>query len=126
MQYAVIKSGGKQYKVTIGDTLTLDKINFVDKKVHVFDEVLLLVTDGKITLGKPSIKGATVSAKLLEQKKGEKIRVSKYKAKVRYRKVMGFRPQLSVFQIEKIDSGTREITKKTKESTKTAPKSSKK
>ncbi|MBI2025820.1 MAG: 50S ribosomal protein L21, partial [Candidatus Levybacteria bacterium] len=104
MQYAVIKSGGKQYKVTIGDTLTLDKINFVDKKVHVFDEVLLLVTDGKITLGKPSIKGATVSAKLLEQKKGEKIRVSKYKAKVRYRKVMGFRPQLSVFKNEKIDS----------------------
>ena len=51
MQYVVIKSGGKQYKVSVGDRVTLDKINLADKKSYVFDEVLLLVTDGKITLG---------------------------------------------------------------------------
>lgn len=126
MQYAVIKSGGKQYRVSAGDTITLDKLNFADKKTYVFDEVLLLVSDGKITLGKPNIKGVTVAASLVAQKKGDKIRVAKYKAKVRYRKVMGFRPQLSVVKIEKIDGGGRKITEKPKDSIKTAPKHPKK
>lgn len=121
MQYAVIKSGGKQYRVSVGDRITLDKLEPADKKDFVFDEVLLLVADGKITLGKPSIKGATVTASVVEHKKGDKIRVAKYKAKVRYRKVMGFRPRQSVVQIEKIDLGGGKITGKPKGSTKSTP-----
>ena len=121
MQYAVIRSGGKQYKVSAGDKITLDKLNNSSKKNFVFDEVLLLVNDGKITLGKPNIKGVTVLASLVAQKKGEKIRVAKFKAKSRYRKVMGFRPQHSVVQIEKIDSGVKKVAEKPNKLIKTAP-----
>lgn len=125
MQYAVIKSGGKQYKVNVGDTLELDKLT-VEKDKIIFDEVLLLVADGKVTVGKPSIKGALVEATLLEQKKGEKIRVARFKAKSRYRKVTGFRAHLSVVKIDKINYGSKSVSKKTDKTTKTAPKTAKK
>lgn len=112
MNYAVIRSGGKQYKVTDGDVLELDKLNLEDRKTIVFDDVLLLVQDGKTTIGKPSVTGARVEAKLIEQKKGDKIRVSKFKAKSRYRKTIGFRAQLTVVQIEKIVNSAPKPTKK--------------
>ncbi len=126
MQYAVIKSGGKQYKVSAGDTLTVDKIDLGDKKNFTFEEVLLFVNDGKVTLGKPSIKDAVVTAALVDQVKGDKIRVAKFKAKSRYRKVMGFRPQLTILKIEKIEVGGTKVTEKVDKTTKTAPTESKK
>lgn len=106
MEYAVIRTGGKQYKVQSGDVLKVDKLAG-DKKSLVFEEVLLAVDGDKVKLGKPTIKGAKVSAKLLEQVQGDKIRVMKFKAKSRYRKTTGFRAQLSVVQIEKIDFGAK-------------------
>lgn len=121
MQYAVIKSGGKQYKVSAGDTLTVDKIDLDGKKNFTFEEVLLFVQDGKVTLGKPSIKGAVVTAALVDQVKGDKIRVAKFKAKSRYRKVMGFRPLHTILKIEKIEVGSSKITEKVEKATKTAP-----
>ena len=121
MQYAVIKSGGKQYKVNAGDTLTVDKFDTGDKKEVILNEVLLFVDEGKITIGKPNIKDAKVSATLVEQKKGDKIRIAKFKAKARYRKVMGFRPHLTVLKIEKIEVGSVKITQKVDKATKTAP-----
>jgi len=123
MQYAVIRSGGKQYKVNVGDIVELDKLN-ADKKV-VFNDVLLLVADGKMTLGKPTVKGALVEATIVEQKKGDKIRVAKFKAKSRYRKVIGFRAKLSVVKIDKINFGSKSIPGIGK-TIKTAPKTSKK
>ena len=121
MQYAVIKSGGKQYKVSAGDTLTVDKIDLDGKKNFTFEEVLLFVNEGKVTLGKPSIKGAVVTAALVDQVKGDKIRVAKFKAKSRYRKVMGFRPQHTILKIEKIEVGGTKVTEKVDKTTKTAP-----
>lgn len=112
MNYAVIRSGGKQYKVSTGDVVELDKLNLEENKNVVFDDVLLLVQEGKTTIGKPTIKGAKVEAKLIEQKKGDKIRVSKFKAKSRYRKTIGFRAQLTVVQIEKIVNSAPKSTKK--------------
>ena len=129
MNYAVIRSGGKQYKVSLGDTLEIDKIAADEKKPVVFDDVLLVVAENKMTLGKPNVKGARVEAKLVEQKKGEKIHVIKFKAKSRYRKRTGFRAHLSVVQIEKIESGLKRVAEKVEKTTKTvktAPKSSKK
>ena len=120
MQYAVIKSGGKQYKVNVGDTLELDKLTTEKDKV-IFSEVLLLVTNGKVTVGKPSIKGALVEATLLEQKKGEKIRVARFKAKSRHRRVTGFRAHLSVVKIDKINFGSKNVSKEIDKATKTAP-----
>ncbi len=120
MQYAVIKSGGKQYKVSAGDTLTVDKIDLAGKRNFTFEDVLLFVNDGKVTIGKPSIKGAVVTAALVDQVKGDKIRVAKFKAKSRYRKVMGFRPQHTILKIEKIEVGSTKITEKAERTTKTA------
>ena len=124
MQYAVIRSGGKQYKINVGDILTLDNLNTENKKI-VFDDVLLVVNDGKINLGNPNVSGARVEASLIENKKGDKIRVSKYKAKVRFRKTIGFRARLSVVKIEKIATGVEKAEKKTVKATKTASKQTK-
>jgi large subunit ribosomal protein L21 len=125
MQYAIIKSGGKQYKVNVGDTLTVDRISGDNKKI-VFEDVLLLVNEGKVTLGKPSVKGAVVEGSLVENKRGEKIRVARFKAKSRYRKVTGFRSELSVIKIDKIAFGSDKKSEDTDKTAKTAPKSSEK
>src|SRR4030042_2174431 len=101
MKYAVIKSGGKQYRVSEGDIIEVDKLGENNKKIS-FDNVLLSVADGLVKIGKPNVAGEKVEASLVENLKGDKIRVSKFKAKVRYRKVIGFRPSLSRVKIEKV------------------------
>lgn len=102
MDYAVIKTGGKQYKVSEGETIEVDKLAASQDGVVNFDQVLLVVRENKVEIGTPTMAGVTVKAKVLEQKKGEKIRVAKFKSKVRYRRVMGFRPLLTKVKIEKI------------------------
>jgi large subunit ribosomal protein L21 len=103
MNYAVIKTGGKQYKVAEGDIIEIDRIAGKDGKIS-FEEVLLLVNDKKVTVGKPFILGEKVEGKILEDLRGVKVRVSKFKSKVRYRRTAGFRAALTKVQIEKIGS----------------------
>lgn len=103
MDYVVFKSSGKQYKGRVGDTITIDRISGDISEPLIINDVLLWVSDGKPVIGKPTIPGARIKTKILEHKKGDKIRVAKYKAKVRYRKVIGFRPYLTTLQIEKIE-----------------------
>jgi large subunit ribosomal protein L21 len=120
MKYAVIKTGGKQYKVSEGDVIEVDKLDVKEGPLN-FEEVLLVVSDGNVQVGKPMLSGTKVSATLLEQKKGEKIRVAKFKSKVRYRRVTGFRALLSKVRIEKIESGkVKEPAKKAEEKPKAA------
>ena len=102
MNYAVIKTGGKQYRVSEGDILEVDRLKEEKNGKVVFDDVLLLVRDGIVAIGKPTISGEKVEAKVLDNIRGEKIRVSKFKSKVRYRKVTGFRASLSRIQIDEI------------------------
>src|SRR3989344_8024753 len=102
MQYAIVRSGGKQYKVFKGDIIDVDKLNVEVGKETKLDDILLLVSDDKVNVGTPSVKDVSVKAKVLNQIKGEKVRVAKFKAKVRYRRVTGFRPQLTRLQIEEI------------------------
>ena len=102
MNYAVIKTGGKQYKVSVGDIIEIDKISVKDDGKVIFEDVLLLATDSGVKIGQPTIAGEKVEGKLLEHLKGDKIRVSKFKSKVRYRRVTGFRASLTKVQIEKI------------------------
>lgn len=99
--YAVIKTGGKQYRVSEGDTIEIQKLQTKEGKVS-FDDVLLLVSDKGVKIGSPTLK-AKVAGKVLENKKGDKIRVAKFKSKVRFRRVTGFRPQITVVKIEKIE-----------------------
>ncbi len=99
---AVIKTGGKQYLVKENQDLVVDHLKV--KQNDVIDlEVLATFDDEKksVTLGKPALK-EKAQAKIMEQFKGDKIRVARFKAKVRYRKVKGFRPSLSRIQIVKI------------------------
>ena len=102
MNYAVIKSGGKQYKVSEGDTIEVDNLDIKDGEKVVFDRVLLKVNENGVKVGTPTVKGEKVEGKLIKAVKGDKVRVSKFKAKVRYRKVNGFRASLSQVLIEKI------------------------
>lgn len=102
MKYAVIKIGGKQYRVSEGDELLVDKIEVGEGKIINFDEVLLLVDGEKVKIGDPRVRGAKVKAKILAQLKGEKIRVAKFRAKSRYRRVKGHRQLLTKIQIKKI------------------------
>jgi large subunit ribosomal protein L21 len=100
--YAVIKTGGKQYKVSEGEILEIDKLQKNPGEKIEFGEVLLVVKNGEVKIGQPTVPGTKVTAKILEQIKGEKIRIARFKAKVRYRRVKGFRPQLTRVKIEKI------------------------
>ena len=114
MDYAIIKTNGKQYKVSAGDSLTLDRLELNDKKTIVFDQVLLTVNGESVSIGKPTVNGAKVEASFVEDKKGEKIHIRRFKAKSRYRRTTGFRAQQTVVKIDKIDFGSQKADKSTK------------
>lgn len=94
MTYAIIQLQGKQYRVSEGDTFDVDRLVGEDKKMTISD-VLLVNKEGKVSLGQPLVKGASVTLDLIEERKGEKIRVFKYKSKSRYRKTRGHRQALT-------------------------------
>jgi len=102
MKYAVIKTGGKQYRVFEGQVLDVEKIVDLKTSNFSFDQVLLMVEDEKVSLGKPFLTGAKVEAKVVEQFKDKKIRLAKFRAKSRYRKVQGHRQQKTKVEILKI------------------------
>ncbi len=102
MKYAVIKTGGKQYRVCQGDEIEIEKISTPEGKTVTFDEVFLLVDEKKIKIGRPQVAKAKVKAKVLSHFKGKKIRVATYKAKSRYRRVKGHRQQLTRVKISSI------------------------
>jgi large subunit ribosomal protein L21 len=101
--YAIIKTGGKQYRVQEGDNIFVEKLaNDVDSEV-VFDQVLAVGNDGDIKIGSPLVEGAKVTGKVLEQGKEKKILVFKYKAKSNYRRRQGHRQPYTKISIEKIE-----------------------
>ena len=102
MTFAVIKTGGKQYKVQEGDVLSVEKLDHEGDSV-VFDQVLL-VANGQVQVGRPLIQGAKVEAKVLEDGKGKKKMVFRYKSKTRQRKKKGHRQPYTKVQITKISA----------------------
>lgn len=104
MKYAVIRSGGKQYKVSEGDIIAIEKLTSDGKEVT-FNEVLLYTANNQVEIGVPTLSNVAVTGKILQEKKREKIRVAKFKAKARYRRVTGHRQLISVVQIETIGNG---------------------
>lgn len=90
---AVIETGGKQYLVKSGDTITVEKLLVEAGKTFVFDKVLLTAEDDGtgVKFGSPYMSGVTVSGTCLSQGRSDKLRVVKYKRKVRYRRVIGHR-----------------------------------
>jgi len=104
MKYAIIKTGGKQYKVSEGDLLDIEKIEGKEKQKISFDEVLLICQDKKILIGSPLVKKAKVEAEIISQFKDKKIRVAKFRAKSRYRKVIGHRQLKTKVKVLKISA----------------------
>jgi len=102
MKYAVIQTGGKQYKVAEGDIITVERLPLAEKDDFVCTDVLLYTSDDDVRIGMPLVEKVTVRGTVLAHLKGEKIRVGKYKAKARYRKVTGHRQSLSQVQINAI------------------------
>ena len=102
MKYAVIAISGSQLKVEEKQKLTVDNLNLKEGEKSVSDQILLTAEDDKIKVGTPIVKGAKVEFEVLKNYQGEKLKVFKYKSKSRYRKTMGFRPQLTEIQITKI------------------------
>ena len=101
--YAIIKTGGKQYRVQEGANIFVEKLDAdVDSNV-VFDQVLAVVNDGDVKVGAPVVEGAKVTAKVLAQGKEKKILVFKYKAKSNYRRRQGHRQPFTKVSIEKIE-----------------------
>lgn len=100
--YAVIETGGKQYRVQEGDVVFVEKLDVAEGEVVNFDKVLIHSTEGNVSVGKPYVEGAKVEATVLEQGKAKKIIVFKYKAKKNERKKKGHRQPFTKVKIEKI------------------------
>ena len=108
--YAVIKTGGKQYRVQPGDTIVVEKLDGDAGQELKFDSVLMLGGDKGVTLGAPLIDGAFVGATLIETRKGEKIKIFKRTRRQGYRRTNGHRQMESVLRITGID-GAGEVAK---------------
>ncbi len=99
--FAIIVTGGKQYKVQEGDVLFVEKLNAEENAEVKFEEVLAVSGDNFVT-GKPTVEGAYVTAKVVKNGKGKKIHILKYKAKKNEKKKIGHRQPYTKVQIEKI------------------------
>ncbi len=100
--YAVIMSGGKQYRVSEGDLIRVEKLEAELGAPVEFSDVLLVKTDDETYIGQPLVEGASVTGTLESQGKDDKILVFKYKKKKQYRRTRGHRQQHSEVRIEKI------------------------
>jgi large subunit ribosomal protein L21 len=100
--YAIIETGGKQYKVTEGQTIEVERLQVEEGGSVQLDKVLFYSDGENITVGKPLVEGARVMATVKENGKAKKIIVFKYKAKVRYRRKNGHRQQFTSLSIDKI------------------------
>jgi large subunit ribosomal protein L21 len=100
--YAIIETGGKQYRVTEGQTIAVERLEVEEGATVELDRVLLIGEGDTITVGKPVIEGARVLCVARENGRGEKIIIFKYKAKVRYRRKNGHRQNFTSLDIEKI------------------------
>lgn len=100
--YAIIKTGGKQYRVNEGDVISVEKLDVASGEKVVFDEILVLSKDGELQIGAPVVTGAKVEGTVVQQGKEKKVVVFKYKPKKDYRKKQGHRQPFTRVKIEKI------------------------
>ena len=100
--FAVIETGGKQYKVNEGDVIFVEKLNVADGEKVTFDKVLAVSKGDELTFGTPYVEGATVTANVVKNGKSKKIDVIKYKAKKNEKKKIGHRQPYTKIEIESI------------------------
>ena len=105
MDYAIIKTGGKQYRVKQGDVLDVEKLSLEIGSTAEFDQVLAVSENGQVNFGSPTLSGAKVTAEVQSHYKDRKIIVFKYKPKTRYRRKLGHRQNYTRLLIQGIQSG---------------------
>ena len=105
MSYAVIRTGGKQYRVSPGELLRIESLSGEVGNDVAFSEVLLTAVDGEIQVGTPLVTGATVTARVVQHGKEKKILVFKKKRRKNYRRRQGHRQHFTAVQIKTIDIG---------------------
>jgi len=103
--YAVIKAGGHQYKASVGDELIVERLPYEVGAQVELGEVYLLADEDEIAVGRPTIEGAAVRATVLEELRGPKIHIFKYRPKQRYRRRMGHRQTYMRLRIDEIVKG---------------------
>ena len=102
--YAVIRTGGKQYRVAAGDTVEVERLDGAVGDTIKIEEILLISADGSVRVGQPVVEGASVTARITGQYKGNKILVFKYRPKKRIRVRKGHRQFITRLQIASIDA----------------------
>lgn len=100
--YAVIETGGKQYRVETGQTLIIEKLDGASGDAVEFDKVLLLSTDDAVAVGRPVVEGARVKGEIVEQLRGPKLTVYKFKRRKDYRRRTGHRQNLTAVKISEL------------------------
>ena len=100
--YALLKTGGKQFKVKKSDVVVLEKLPGNEGDTITFDEVLMIDNQGDVKLGDPTLKGAQVTGEIISQKKDKKIIVFKKKRRQNYRRKKGHRQQITIVKITDI------------------------
>ncbi|MGN0779287.1 MAG: 50S ribosomal protein L21 [Aristaeellaceae bacterium] len=101
--YAIISAGNKQYRVSQGETIYIDKVNLEDGAAISFD-ALLVENNGEVKVGSPVVEGAKVEGKVVAQVKGEKIKIYKYKSKKNYHRRAGHRQPYTKVEITAINA----------------------
>jgi large subunit ribosomal protein L21 len=100
--YAVIRTGGKQYRVSPGDTIDVEKLPYEVGESLEFDEILLVANGSESEIGRPTVKGAKVKATVTRQARGRKVIIYKYRASKRYRRKKGHRQHYTRLRIDEI------------------------
>jgi large subunit ribosomal protein L21 len=115
MAYAIIKTGGRQYRVAEGDTIDVDLLDVEPGKTATFGEVLMFADGKNLTHGTPLISGAKVTADVLEQRKDKKVIAFKYKRRKGYHRTVGHRRRLTRVKIKSISVGGKKTAAKKSE-----------
>ena len=112
MAYAIIRSGGRQFRVAEGDTVDVDLLDVDAGKTATFGDVLMFADGKNVTQGNPVIAGAKVTAEVLEQRKDEKVIAFKYKRRKGYHRTVGHRRKLTRVKIKSINVGAKKASAK--------------
>src|SRR6476469_82574 len=112
MAYAIIRTGGRQFRVMEGDTLDVDVLDVEPSKTATFGDVLLFADGKDVTHGDPLVSGAKVTAEVLEQRKDKKVVAFKYRRRKGYHRTVGHRRKLTRVKIKTIDVGSRKTDSK--------------
>jgi large subunit ribosomal protein L21 len=110
MAYAIIKTGGRQFRVAEGDTIDIDLLDVDSGKTATFGEVLMFADGKDVTHGSPLISGAKVTAEVLEQRKDKKVIAFKYKRRKGYHRTVGHRRKLTRVKIKSISVGAKKAS----------------